>query len=289
MENNIELPIRQAAAIYFKNEVVSYWQEKESKTKDQLIYFIHEQDRVLIRNTIVDAVVASPEAIRISLSVALNYIIKYDFPNKWTGIVQQIMGYLQTSEPNNWAGALLALLQLCKNYEFKNNQEKAPLLDAMKLLSPIIYKMMISLLSDSSEQSVSLQKIILKIIFIITQYSLPLSLFTNEFFTQWMEVFRQVLDRPVPNEVNNVDIEERYELCWYKTKKWAIHILVRIFDRYGSPKTVQKDYKTFASWYIKTFSLGIIQVILKMLDQYSKNVYLPPRVLQQSINYLNTS
>ncbi|KAJ6221341.1 hypothetical protein RDWZM_007153 [Blomia tropicalis] len=289
METSIELPIRQAAAIYFKNEICSYWLDKEPKNGMlQLPYSIHEQDRALIRNSIVDSVVASPDAIRISLSVALNYIIKHDFPDKWTNIIDKIVVYLQTNEPNNWTGALMAMQQLIKNYEFKNNTEKAPLLDAMKLLGPIIYKMMVNLLPDNSETSVSLQKMILKIIFILTQYSLPLSLFTNEFFTQWMEIIRQVLDREVPPEVNNVDIEERYELCWYKCKKWAIHTLVRIFERYCS-KTAQKEYKSFGAWYIKTFSVGIIQVILKMLDQYSQNVYLPPRVLQQCINYLNTS
>src|SRR5699024_418848 len=126
-----------------------YWQDKDlKKGQPQVTYSIHEQDRALIRNSIVDAVVVSPEAIRISLSVALNYIIKYDFPDKWTGIVDKIVIYLQTSEPNNWAGALLAMLHLAKNYEYKNNIEKAPLLDAMKLLGPIIYKMMVELMPD---------------------------------------------------------------------------------------------------------------------------------------------
>lgn len=291
MENSIELPIRQAAAIYLKNEIVNYWQEKEAKKgAPQVTYWIHEQDRALIRHSIVDAVVLSPDAIRISLAVALNYIIKYDFPEKWTGIVDKIVIYLQTSEPNNWMGALVALQQLAKNYEYKSNVDKAPLLDAMKLLGPILYKMMVQMVPDNSEQSVSLQKIIIKIMFIMTQYSLPLCLFTNEVFTQWMEVFGQILERPVPPEkIANVDPEERYELCWYKCKKWAIHFLVRVFDRYGTPKTVMKEYKTFAPWYVKTFSSGIITAILKMLDQYSNGVFLPPRILQQCINYLNTA
>lgn len=290
MENSIELPVRQAAAIYFKNEVVNFWNDKEAKKGQPLVtYSIHEQDKELIRNVIVDAVVAAPDAIRISLCVSLNYIIKYDFPEKWTGIVDKIMIYLETPEPAKWMGALMALLQLTKNYEYKNNADKTPLLEAMKLLGPIIYNLMVRLLPDNSEHSVSLQKVILKIIFILTQYSLPQTLFTHEFFSQWMEVFLQVLQRPVPAEVNNVDKEERYELSWYKAKKWALHILVRVFDRYGSPKVAQKEYKAFSAWYLKTFSKGVIDIILLMLSQYSNGEYLPPRVVQQCINYLNTS
>ncbi|OTF78103.1 importin-7-like protein [Euroglyphus maynei] len=270
MESNFELPVRQAAVIYFKNEVFNYWQEKETKN-NQPPYSIHEQDRALIRNSIIDALVLSTDVIRNSLSMALNYIIKYDFPEKLV-ITDKIVLYLQTTDPNKWMGALIVLLELAKNYEYKNNINKAPLLDVMKVLGPIIYKMMVEILPNNSEHMVLMQKTILKIIFIITQYSLPLTLFTEEFFTQWMEIIRQVLDRPVPPEVNNFDIEERYELPWYKAKKWALHIVVRIFERYGPSKGQSKEYKHFGRWYMETFSMGMIQVILKLLDQYNQKI-----------------
>lgn len=287
MDTNIELPIRQAAVIYFKNEINQYWEEKKSKN-NVIQYHVHEQDRELIRNSIIDALVLSPDVIRNNLSSALNHIIKLDYPTRWTGIVDKIVFYLQTPEPNNWMGALLALMQLARAYEYKIISDKSPLLDALKVIAPLVYKLMVNLMPDNSENSVLIQKTILKIIFIITQYSLPLSLFTNEFFTQWMEIIRQVLDRPVPPEVNDVDIEGRPELPWYKAKKWALHIVVRIFERYAPCKNQAKQYKPFGKWYLETFSMGMIQVICKMLDQYHQNVYLPPRVLQQCINYLIT-
>lgn len=55
---------------------------------------------------------------------------------------------------------------------------------------------------------------------------------------------------------------------------------------YGCPSTVGKEYKQFAEWFIKTFSQGILQVLLKILDQYRNKVYISPRVLQQTLNYL---
>lgn len=58
------------------------------------------------------------------------------------------------------------------------------------------------------------------------------------------------------------------------------------FHRYGCPSTVGKEYKQFAEWFIKTFSQGILQVLLKILDQYRNKVYISPRVLQQTLNYL---
>lgn len=65
----------------------------------------------------------------------------------------------------------------------------------------------------------------------LLQYHLPLELLSREQFTEWMEVIRQVADRPVPDQTLQVDEEERPDLPWWKIKKWALHILARIFER----------------------------------------------------------
>lgn len=43
-------------------------------------------------------------------------MIKEDYPNKWTTIVDKIAFYLQ-SDISGWLGILLCLYQLVKNYE----------------------------------------------------------------------------------------------------------------------------------------------------------------------------
>lgn len=63
------------------------------------------------------------------------------------------------------------------------------------------------------------------------QYSLPLNLISREVFSQWMEIVREVTDRPVPEATNQVDEEDRVDLPWWKCKKWALHILYRMFER----------------------------------------------------------
>lgn len=57
--------------------------------------------------------------------------------------------------------------------------------------------------------------------------------------------------------------------------------------RYGSPGKTSKEYTQFSEWYLKSFSAGIIGVLLKVLDQYRQKVYVSPRVLQLTLNYLN--
>lgn len=52
---------------------------------------------------------------------------------------------------------------------YKKAEERGPLNEAMNLLFPMIYQLILRLLPESSEQSVLLQKQILKIFFALTQ------------------------------------------------------------------------------------------------------------------------
>lgn len=286
--SEVDMPVRQAGAIYLKNLITSNWVDRETDNA-ALQFSIHEQDRAMIRNAIVDAVVMAPELIRVQLAVCISNIVKHDFPGRWTQIIDKITIYLQNPDASCWPGVLLALYQLVKNFEYKKAEDRGPLHEAMNLLLPMIYQLIVRLLPDASEQSVLLQKQILKIFFALTQYTLPLDLISKEVFSQWMDVVRQVADRPVPVETNdpNLDDEERSELPWWKCKKWALHILQRMFERYGSPGKVIKEYKDFSEWYLQTFSGGILEVLLKILDQYRRKVFVSPRVVQQSLNYIN--
>uniref|UniRef100_A0A0C9RDD3 Ipo7_0 protein n=1 Tax=Fopius arisanus TaxID=64838 RepID=A0A0C9RDD3_9HYME len=288
MSNEVDMPVRQAGVIYLKNLITTSWADRELQNGPAL-FSIHEQDRAMIRDAIVDAVVHAPELVRVQLAVCISNIVKHDFPGRWTQIVDKITIYLQNPDASCWPGVLLALYQLVKNFEHKKAEERGPLNEAMNLLFPMIYQLILRLLPDPSEQSVLLQKQILKIFFALTQYSLPLDLISKEVFSQWMDVVRQVADRPVPRSLTNgpdLDEDERAELPWWKCKKWALHILYRMFERYGSPGVVTKEYKEFAEWYLRTFSGGILEVLLKILDQYRRKIYVSPRVIQQSLNYI---
>lgn len=289
MQNNLDQPVRQAGALYLKNLVNNSWTDHEMKPGEPIPFSIHEQDRAMIRGAIVDAVVHAPELIRVQLAVIANHIIKSDFPGRWPQVVDNISIYLQNPDINGWSGALLTMYQLVKTYEYKVNDQRSALNEAMNLLLPMIYQLMINLMNEPSEQSVLLQKQILKIYYALTQYSLPLELITKDIFSQWMEICRQIADRPVP-DCSHLDDEEKAEFPWWKTKKWAFHIMVRMFERYGSPKNVVSEkYYEFAEWYMPTFTQGVLEVCLKVLDQYRNRIYVSPRVLTDVLAYIKNA
>lgn len=82
---------------------------------------------------------------------------------------------------------------------YKKPEEREPLREAMQLLLPLLYQRMVHLLQDPSEASVLVQKLILKVFFALVQYHLPLALIRGDVCTQWMEVFRVIIERPVPD------------------------------------------------------------------------------------------
>uniref|UniRef100_A0A673CWL4 Importin N-terminal domain-containing protein n=1 Tax=Sphaeramia orbicularis TaxID=375764 RepID=A0A673CWL4_9TELE len=258
VSEQVEFPVRQAAAIYLKNMVSQYWQDREPSLGEVVFPFnIHENDRQQIRDHIVEGIIRCPESIRAQLTMCLRAIIKHDFPGRWTGIVDKLSVYLQSQNSGSWYGSLLALYQLVKTYEYRKADEREPLLAAMQIFLPRIQQLLSQLLADATIFSVLIQKQILKIFHALVQETLE------------------------------VDEDDRPELAWWKCKKWALRIITRLFERYGSPGNVTKEYYEFADFFLKTYAIGIQQVLLKVVDQHRQKQYVTPRVLQQCLNYLN--
>ncbi|XP_004932830.1 importin-7 isoform X2 [Bombyx mandarina] len=287
MQNDVNIPVRQAGVVYLKNLITSGWQDKEREEGEPIPFNIHEQDRAMIRDIIVEAIVQAPEIIRVQLCVCLKTIIKHDFPERWTQIVDKIHIFLQNPDANSWMGALQCLYQLIKNYEYHISEKRTPLIEAMNLLLPMIYNLIVNLEPDQSVESILIQKQILKCFYALTKYILPLDLITRDAFTKWMVVLRSIMERPVPDTTLQVDEDERMELPWWKCKKWAVHTLYRLFERYGSPVNAREEYVQFAEWYLTTFTGGILDVLLRILDQYRNKIYISPRVLQQTLSYID--
>lgn len=64
-------------AVYLKNLINSNWVDREVEPGSPLHFTIHEQDRAMIRDAVVDAVVLAPELIRYKADVMCSkFIVK---------------------------------------------------------------------------------------------------------------------------------------------------------------------------------------------------------------------
>lgn len=60
LEQSLDLPVRQAGAVFLKNLIMKSWKKREPLTPEEPIPFqIHENDRENIRNVIVPAMASS--------------------------------------------------------------------------------------------------------------------------------------------------------------------------------------------------------------------------------------
>uniref|UniRef100_A0A8D3D605 Importin 7 n=1 Tax=Scophthalmus maximus TaxID=52904 RepID=A0A8D3D605_SCOMX len=217
--------------IYLKNMITQHWSDGDGSGTETPVNNIPDEDRLFIRDSIVEAILQSPE--------------------------------------------------------YKKPEERQPLVAAMHIFMPMLKERFIQLLPDHSSDSVLIQKQIFKILYALFQYNLPLELINRQNLTEWMEILKTVVDRDVPPETMQIDEDERPELPWWKCKKWALHILARLFERYGSPGNTTKEYAEFAELFLKEYAVPAQQVLLKVLYQYKEKQYVAPRVLQQTLNYIN--
>ncbi|XP_025407718.1 importin-7 isoform X2 [Sipha flava] len=283
LTSDIDMSTRQASAIYLKNLIYQSWATREDEPNK---FTVHEQDRAIVRDTILDVLVQVPELLRAQLTVCLVTIMKHDFPGRWTNVVDKINAYLISDNSSYWLAGIVGFSALVKAFEYQK-ADKSPIHGAVKVLLPGVYNVMAHIVSNSTADSVALQKTIVKSYFKLIQFTLSPDLMEKTTFTKWMEILSIVLCNPVPEEVNHCEPSERDQLPWWKVKKWALHTMYRIFERFGSPGSVAQEYVHFATFYVKTFSTGVIEIVLRILDQYRNKVYVPPRVMQMGLNYLN--
>ncbi|XP_051127238.1 importin beta-like SAD2 isoform X2 [Andrographis paniculata] len=104
-----------------------------------------------------------------------------------------------------------------------------------------------------------------------------------------MVLFLNILERPVPEEGQPADLELRKSWDWWKVKKWTVHILNRLFTRFGDVTLPDPEHKAFALMFQKNYAGKILECHLNMLNVIRIGGYLPERVINLMLQYLSNS
>ncbi|WZZ54923.1 hypothetical protein YC2023_055030 [Brassica napus] len=116
---------------------------------------------------------------------------------------------------------------------------------------------------------------------------LPKQLTDPNVFNAWMLLFLTVSERPVPVEGQPMDPELRKSWGWWKVKKWTVHILNRLYSRFGDPKLQTLENKPFAQMFQKTYAGRILEGHLNFLTTIRLGGYIPDRVTNLLLQYLS--
>ena len=124
-EERIELPVRQAGAVFFKNLVKQHW-----APEDETAFTIPPDVKGQVRDGLLRLILFVPELLQSQLSEALALVAKHDFPAQWPTLLPEVVSQINaaiTATPKNWAqldGLLKISHSIFKRYrhEFKSDE-----------------------------------------------------------------------------------------------------------------------------------------------------------------------
>lgn len=112
--DNVEMTIRVACAITFKNYIKRNWH-----TDEDSVNRISANDRLAIKENIVNIMVMSPEGIQKQLSDAVAIIGRYDFPSKWQNLISQMVDNFRSGDLYIINGVLHTAHSIFKRYRYE--------------------------------------------------------------------------------------------------------------------------------------------------------------------------
>ncbi|KAI9266554.1 armadillo-type protein [Phascolomyces articulosus] len=264
----LELGARQAAAIYFKNRMNKAWDRSNDVATP-----INEDDRNMVKQSILQALLRAPSAVQVQLSTCLNTILTNDFPDQWPNFVNEIQNFLSSTDVKMVYVALLAFRELVKVYQWRSMERREPLQQIIKLTFPAILTISNNLVQQESLEAAEMLKLSLKIYHAGIQVDLPKCLQETQSLVGWGTLFLQLIDKKIPLEALPSDVEEREKYPWWKTKKWAYHCLNRLFTKYGNPALLPSSsnkYNAFAKGFVTNFAPNILQTYLSQIEGWIK-------------------
>lgn len=176
---------------------------------------------------------------------------------------------------------------MCRRY--KPLELRAPLNDIIQQTFPLLLQLMGHLQHRGTLECAEMMKLICKIFYSSTHLTLSQFLATPEVFGQWITLFHNLLVRPISE--SEQPATERQEYPWWNCKKWVIHIMYRLFLRYGDPKLCEDEMAGFAKMFQEQCAGRILESLFQHVLEvkYLHHQYVPERLVLLSLNYVHTA
>ncbi|MBA0858564.1 hypothetical protein Goshw_028111 [Gossypium schwendimanii] len=255
VDNNCDMAVRQVASIHFKNFIAKNWAPLDPNEQQKIL----QSDKDMVRDHILVFVTQVPPLLRVQLGECLKTIIHADYPEQWPRLLDWVKHNLQDQQVY---GALFVLRILARKYEFKSEEERTPVHRIVEETFPHLLNIF--------NRLVQIDKPALEL-------EIPKQLLDPNLFNAWMMLFLNVLERPVPLEGQPADPELRKSWGWWKVKKWTVHILNRLYTRFGDLKLRNPENRAFAQMFQKNYAGKILECHLNLLGVIRVGGYLPDR------------
>lgn len=126
----------------------------------------------------------------------------------------------------------------------------------------------------------------------MVKFDLSPHLMDQDRMVGWCTMFLTIVGKEAPAHALDDDLDERERNHFWKTKKWAYHNLNRLFVRYGSPSSNQKNTSAemveFSKSFLANFAPEILKGYLQQIEKWaSKTTWLSKPSLSYTLSFLD--
>lgn len=279
-------PCRQAAAVYFKNRVVRYWNHPDSA--------IDPGEKPVIKDRILPVMVSVDHQTQQQLVPVVRVLVSFEYPKQWPALLSETAALLQRHDdpPALYVG-VLCFAEIARYYRWMANRDRENELDDMiSQVFPHLLDVGNALLAqEMSESSAEVLKLIIKTYKFVTYYDLPRVLQTPASLVAWGQFHGDVLAMlPPPYAVAPGLLEnDRGQLNVAKCYKWAVANIERLFRRYASRDLSSKmKYDAFRSAFVADFLPPLMSMYLSVVNAWCQgDRWLPHLAMYHLLEFLS--
>ncbi|ODV83793.1 hypothetical protein CANARDRAFT_9353 [[Candida] arabinofermentans NRRL YB-2248] len=257
--------VKKSCAIYLKNKIIKDWAQ-----------VIDPDEKPIIRDRIIPTIVHLERQLKNQFIPVLNVLISYDYPSNWPSFLPITLSLFEDmSDIQKLYTGVLCLSELTRHYRWKTNEQRSDELDPfITQYFPSILQLGKLIVADpttyqGSYEAGEIVKLIVKCYKFSTYYDLPKPLQSQQSLVDWGTFHVELINMKLPQNVMDLDSEDRSLSPWVKSQKWAYANLFRLFQRYGYKSLSKRfTYDEFSETFTKSFVPEILKVYFMKLEQW---------------------
>eukprot|EP01006_Ploeotia_vitrea_P038559 TRINITY_DN66249_c3_g1_i3.p2 TRINITY_DN66249_c3_g1~~TRINITY_DN66249_c3_g1_i3.p2 ORF type:complete len:800 (-),score=429.40 TRINITY_DN66249_c3_g1_i3:17-2416(-) len=288
---SLPVPVRQAAAIHFKNLIKDNWQIKYANQKvqaqDRTPDPLHESDRqFVVQNVTAAAIQERERRIRSQLLEAYFKVVVFEFPNNMSSSMQVIMQAMRSGDQVKISGAAAVLRQIYRKYELVKPEERKPLGPIIDNTFPVLLQLLKQVVDADADIVDAIKSDIAQTFFSAVHLSVPQHLKNNAVLAEWLQTLAKVLLRPVPQSRYPADRDAWPQMRIWDAKEWIACSFVRLFTRFGRPSMVVQ-VKEFAKNFLTNCAPVIYKVFMEVLRARANGQYVSELTLKRIYSFMS--
>lgn len=259
--------IKTATVVYLKNQIERRWDPATT-----IAHPIEEEEKPVFKERLIPALVKVSPQCRAVLVRILSIIVAREFPAKWSTLLDVTIELFRSSDLDSTRAGLTCLLEMCKHYRWTSGSKRQGLDHLIETSFAGVLNIGNSLVNETSNTAGEMLRDILKIYKCATYQELPKLLQQPDSMNQWGSLMLQVIQKPLPDDVLKLSVDEREINPWVKTKKWAFANLYRLFYRYATPRKATSQhnshYEAFSQNFLANYVPQLLNVYFAQIEQW---------------------